>query len=72
MIHELFGAPISIYTRAQAIEDGVLVDITEQARQQRFVFPMAMTSALWDKCTAENLRHVLKQLHREIKSAVPD
>ena len=56
MIHELFGPPISTYTRAQAIEDGVLVDITEQARQQRFVFPMAMTSALWDKCTAENLR----------------
>ena len=72
MIHELFGAPISIYTRAQAIEDGVLVDITEQAKQQRFVFPVAMTSALWDKCTAENLRHVLTQLHREIKSAVPE
>ena len=72
MIHELFGPVISSYSRAQAIEDGVLVDITEQARQQRFVFPMAMTSALWDKCTVENLRHVLTQLHQEIKSAVPD
>lgn len=35
MTHELFGAPISIYTRAQAIEDGVLVDITEQAATVR-------------------------------------
>ena len=72
MTQELFGPVISSYSRAQAIEDGVLIDITEQARQQRFVFPMAMTSALWDRCTAENLRHVLTQLHREIKSAVPD
>ena len=57
MTHELFGPVISSYSRAQAIEDGVLVDITEQARQQRFVFPMAMTGALWDKSTAENIRH---------------
>ena len=40
MTHELFGPVISSYSRAQAIEDGVLIDITEQARQQRFVFPM--------------------------------
>ncbi len=74
MIHELFGAPISSYSRAQAIEDGVLVDITEQARQQRFVFPVAMTSALWESCKAENpknLRHILSQLHLEIKKASP-
>ena len=74
MTHELFGPFISSYSRAQAIEDGVLVDITEQARQQRFVFPMAMTSALWGSCkaeNAENLRRILTQLHLEIKKAAP-
>ncbi len=74
MTHELFGPAISTYTRAQAIEDGVLVDITEQARQQRFVFPMAMTIALWESCeaeSAENLRQILAQLHLEIKKAAP-
>ena len=74
MTHELFGPVISSYSRAQAIEDGVLVDITEQARQQRFVFPMAMTSALWDRCkaeNAENLMQILAQLHLEIKKAAP-
>ena len=67
-MHELFGEPVSSYSRAQAIADGVLVDITEQARQQRFVFPMAMTSALWESCNGvEGVAEILKELHRGIK-----
>lgn len=42
---------IHSYTRAQAIEDGVLVDLTEWAsnRQMRggFTCPVAVTGALW-------------------------
>lgn len=38
---------IHVYTRAQAIEDGVLVDVTEQAREAGFVIPVAFTSAAW-------------------------
>ena len=78
MTHELFGPVISSYSRAQAIDDGVLVDITEQARQQRFVFPMAMTSALWESCKAKsaditaNVKQILTQLHLEIKKAAPN
>ena len=34
---------ISRYTRAQAIEDGVLVDVSELAREAGFRFPVAMT-----------------------------
>ena len=30
-MQEIFGEPISIYTRAQAIEDGTLIDLTEWA-----------------------------------------
>lgn len=37
---------ISIYLRAQALEDGVLVDVTEWA-QGLFKVPVALTSALW-------------------------
>ena len=35
------------YTRAQAIEDGVLVDVTEQAAQVGFKYPVALTCRLW-------------------------
>ena len=39
---------IDSYTRAEAIEDGVLVDISELAREAGFVFPVAITSALYN------------------------
>jgi hypothetical protein len=44
----LFGDPISIYTRRQAIEDGVLVDLMQRetvglVREAGFRFPVAMT-----------------------------
>lgn len=35
------------YTRAQAIEDGVLVDLTSWAREVGFSVPVACTSAVW-------------------------
>lgn len=34
---------ISVYTRSQAIEDGVLIDVTDTAREAGFVFPVAIT-----------------------------
>lgn len=43
----LFGAPIHIYTRAQALEDGVLVDVTAVAKKAGFGVPVAMTTAAW-------------------------
>ncbi len=45
---EYFGEPISIYTRAQAIEDGVLVDVSVTAREAGFKFPVAVTRTVWD------------------------
>jgi hypothetical protein len=35
------------YTRAQAIEDGVLVDLTEWAAETGFKIPVACTSTVW-------------------------
>ena len=43
---------IYAYTRAQAIEDGVLVDVSETAREAGFVYPVAMTAAAWADCVA--------------------
>ncbi len=38
---------ISSYTREQAIEDGILVDLTKWAKETGFVFPVACTAAVW-------------------------
>lgn len=38
------------YTRAQALEDGVLVDVSELAREAGFRFPVAVTRAVWCQC----------------------
>ncbi len=44
----VFGDVIDVYTRAQAIEDGVLVNVTETAKEAGIVYPTAVTQALWD------------------------
>lgn len=36
------------YSRAQAIEDGVLIDLTEWAKETGFRIPVACTAAVWN------------------------
>jgi hypothetical protein len=38
---------ISRYTRAEAIADGVLIDVSERAREAGFTVPVAVTAAVW-------------------------
>ena len=35
------------YTRSQAIEDGVLIDVSEMAREAGFQWPVAVTAGVW-------------------------
>jgi len=44
---DIFGDVISSYSRAQAIEDGVLVDVTETAKEAGFKHNICLTSAVW-------------------------
>lgn len=47
---EIFGEAIHTYTRAQAIADGVLVDLSAASPdvcRQHFNFPIACTSEVW-------------------------
>jgi hypothetical protein len=45
--NEFFGDVISIYTRAQAIDDGQLIDVSETAQEAGFKYPVALTAAAW-------------------------
>ncbi|MBV8248477.1 MAG: hypothetical protein JO200_08490 [Comamonas sp.] len=38
------------YTRAEAIADGLLIDVTETAREAGFTVPVAITRAAWADC----------------------
>lgn len=44
---DFFGKPIFSYTRAQAINDGVLVDVSELAKEAGFTIPVAVTDTVW-------------------------
>ena len=43
---------IDAYTRAQAIEDGILVDVSDIAREAGFTIPVAVTRTVWDRLIA--------------------
>ena len=45
---------VSSYTRAQAIQDGILIDVSTTAREAGFRWPMAITSAAWHASIAVN------------------
>lgn len=47
-----------IYTRAQAIEDNLLRDISEFAKDAGFKFPVAITQAAWAECIAVDVDDV--------------
>jgi hypothetical protein len=46
-MENLFGNVIYAYTRRQAIEDGVLIDVTKTAKEAGITFPVAVTHELW-------------------------
>ena len=41
---------ISAYTRAQAIEDGVLIDVTNTAKEAGFKIHTVVTQGVWGEC----------------------
>jgi hypothetical protein len=49
---EFWGEVISRYTRAEALEDGSLVDVSETAREAGIRFPVAVTRAVWNAYVA--------------------
>ncbi len=48
----VFGEPIHIYTRAQALRDGILHDAGQLATEAGFKYPVALTTAAWADAVA--------------------
>ena len=60
-----FGEVISTYTRAQAIEDGVLIDAGTMAQEAGFKWPVAITADAWTDCVAWTDDDSQKQVHQD-------
>ena len=60
-----FGEVISTYTRAQAIEDGVLLDVSAMAREAGFKWPAVLTSAVWADCVVWTDEDSRQQIHQD-------
>jgi hypothetical protein len=61
----LFGEVISSYTRAQAIADGVLIDVSPVAKEAGFKWPVAMTAGAWADCVAWSDRDNQAQVYQD-------
>ena len=61
-LNDIFGPVIVRYTRAQALEEGVLVDAGSLASEAGFQWPVALTRAVWEDCVdwqvADNQRQL--------------
>lgn len=63
--HPFFGQVISVYTRAQALADGVLIDAGPMAREAGFRWPVAVTAAAWEDCVAWSECDSDRQTHQD-------
>lgn len=68
----LFGEVIYAYTRKQAIEDGVLVDVSETAKEAGFKFPVALTRAAYEDCVAWDEADSKRQTHQDVAGRLWD
>ncbi len=59
---DVFGEVISSYSRAQAIEDGVLVDISGLAREAGFRYPVAVSRGVFAVRSPDKLKGATQNL----------
>ena len=70
MTRELFGELIYSYTRAQALADGVLVDVSERAQRAGIRYPTACTHGVWAliDCLPESDTDTLAGIVRDVRA----
>ena len=63
--HPFFGEVLSVYTRAQALADGVLIAAGSMAREASFRWPVAITAGAWAECIAWDDADSERQTHQD-------
>jgi hypothetical protein len=69
---ELFGPVISTYTRAQALDDGCLVDVTDTASEAGFRAPVAITRGAWEDCVTWDEDDTRRQTYQDERGRLWD
>ena len=64
-LNDIFGPVIVRYTRAQALEEGVLVDAGSLASEAGFQWPVALTRAVWEDCVAWQVADNQRQIGQD-------
>ena len=62
---DIFGEPIHVYTRKQAIDDGYLIDAGEIAMQAGFRCPVAISRSAWEDCVAWTEDDSRRQIYQD-------
>jgi hypothetical protein len=63
--YPFFGKVVSVYTRAQALADGVLIDAGPMAYEAGFRWPVAITVGAWSDCVAWSDTDSERQTHQD-------
>lgn len=71
-LQDLFGEVISVYTRAQAIADGMLIDVTAEANDAGFKVPVALTAAVWADVVAWSAEDSARQIQQDERGRLND
>lgn len=64
-LETFFGNVIYAYSRADAMADGALVDVSETAGEAGFRIPVAMTAAAWADCVEWDSADSRRQTHQD-------
>lgn len=51
-LEAFYGPAIDTYSRADALADGVLIDVSATAREAGIIYPVALTSMVHETCVA--------------------
>lgn len=63
-VREMYGNYVSEYSRERAIEDGFIIDVTEQAKKNKFYVPVALTQQAFHDCV-----YVLKTDEKKLQTS---
>ena len=61
---------ISSYSREQAIDDGVLVDVSSVAKEMGIRYPVALSSGVFDECVSWSAEDDAKRNGRKMSQGV--
>lgn len=70
--HQFFGDVVSVYTRANALADGVLFDAGAMAREAGFRWPVALTAAAYADCVEWSEEDSARQAPQDLSGRLWD